>query len=122
MSIRAATREYRLNEWARIVQECNNSGLTIKEFCESKRISKHAYYYRLKKLREAAYERAEQLQKHPQELSAPTFTEVKLSKSPTLSYETGGKLQVEIGPCKISADSGYPVQSLATLIGELVRS
>ena len=122
MNARAATREYRLAQWAQIMQERVESGLKVYEFCESRGIGKDAYYYWLRKLRETACERAGKLQKNTQELSIPSFTEVKLSKSPIAQIESGSKHQIEIGSCKINADAGYPVESLAVLIRELVRS
>ena len=121
MNARIATREYRLTQWAQIMQERATSGLKVYEFCEARGISKDAYYYWLRRLRETASERAEQLQRKPQELALPNFTEVKISESSPVLVKSKGNIQIEIGTCKISADAGYPPESLAAILRELVR-
>ena len=42
---------YRAESWARIIEECSNSGLTKREFCQQRGISEKSYYYWLRKLR-----------------------------------------------------------------------
>ena len=121
MGIRAATRDFRMSQWAQIVQERVDSGLSVDEFCVSIGISRNSYYYRLRKLRETAYERIEQLHQGQREMVVPTFAEVKLPETPSLQFETGRRIQIEIGHCKITADAGYPTQSLTALLRELVR-
>ena len=43
--------EYRVQAWAMLIQECNNSGLTKREFCQQRGISEKSFYYWLRKLR-----------------------------------------------------------------------
>ena len=43
--------EYRAQTWAMLIQECNNSGLTKREFCQQRGISEKSYYYWLRKFR-----------------------------------------------------------------------
>ena len=43
--------EYRAQTWAMLIQECNNSGLTKREFCQQHGISEKSFYYWLRKLR-----------------------------------------------------------------------
>ena len=43
--------EYRAQNWAMLIQECNNSGLTRREFCQQRGISEKSFYYWLRKLR-----------------------------------------------------------------------
>ena len=46
----------RLSQWSEMVREREESGLSIREFCAGKSISPKTYYYRLRKLCEAAIE------------------------------------------------------------------
>ena len=46
--------EYRLQSWAGIIQACQASGLTNREFCAQRGISEKTYYYWLRKLRQTA--------------------------------------------------------------------
>lgn len=43
--------EYRAQSWAMVIQECNSSGLSNREFCRQRGISEKTYYYWLRKLR-----------------------------------------------------------------------
>ena len=54
MNARTAMTEYRLSSWVKMVQDRDSSGLSIKEYSENIGIAPHVYYYRLKKVREAA--------------------------------------------------------------------
>ena len=48
--------EYRMQNWAVLIQECKASGLTNKEFCRQQGISEKSYYYWLRKLRNQVIE------------------------------------------------------------------
>ena len=48
--------EYRKQQWVQIIQECQGSGLSNKEYCRQQGISEKSYYYWLRKLRSAATE------------------------------------------------------------------
>ena len=43
--------EYRAQNWAMVIRECGNSGLSNREFCRQRGISEKTYYYWLRKLR-----------------------------------------------------------------------
>lgn len=43
--------EYWTQTWAMLIQECNSSGLTKREFCQQRGISEKSFYYWLRKLR-----------------------------------------------------------------------
>ena len=42
---------YQAQEWAMLIQECNASGLSKREFCQQRGISEKSFYYWLRKLR-----------------------------------------------------------------------
>lgn len=46
--------EYRLRNWMEIIRECQNSGLSNREFCAQRGIAEKTYYYWLRKVRTAA--------------------------------------------------------------------
>ena len=48
--------EYRKQQWAQIIRECQSSGLSNREYCRQHGISEKSYYYWLRKLRSAATE------------------------------------------------------------------
>ncbi len=54
MDTREVAAEYRLAQWAQTIQARVQSGQSIKEFCASSGISRNAYFYWQRKLREGA--------------------------------------------------------------------
>jgi putative transposase len=54
MDTRKVAKEYRLSQWAQIIQARIESGKSIKDFCEEAGVNKNAYFYWQRKLREAA--------------------------------------------------------------------
>ena len=48
--------EYRKQQWAQIIRECQSSGLSNKEYCRQQGILEKTYYYWLRKLRSEAAE------------------------------------------------------------------
>ena len=64
----AVRNEYRAQTWAMLIQECNNSGLTKREFCQQRGISEKSFYYWLRKLRS---QMAEAARPHLAQLDSP---------------------------------------------------
>ena len=56
MNTQKVAKEFRLNQWSQIIKARNESGKTIKEFCADTGISKNAYFYWQRKLREVSCE------------------------------------------------------------------
>ena len=54
MSTQLATQQYRLNQWAAIIQSRVESGMRVRDFCDQHGLSENAYYYWLRKVRAAA--------------------------------------------------------------------
>ena len=54
MDTKLITRQYRLQKWAKLIAERSDSGLTIQAFCRERGISRNAYFYWLKRVRQAA--------------------------------------------------------------------
>jgi putative transposase len=54
MDTRKVAKEYRLNQWAQIIKARNESGKSVKDFCEDAGVSRNAYFYWQRKLRKAA--------------------------------------------------------------------
>jgi transposase-like protein len=47
--------EYRLQQWAVVIKDCKESGLSIRKYCKNAGIHENTYYYWQKKLRETIY-------------------------------------------------------------------
>jgi len=67
----------RLREWAAQINECNNSGLTVKQWCDGHGINRKTYYNRVRIVREEMLNRIETEDAHPSpdEISQKTYIE-----------------------------------------------
>lgn len=53
--------QVRMNGWAAMVKQRNESGMSVKEWCAANGITQHTYYYRLRQLRKGALEEMKSL-------------------------------------------------------------
>jgi len=122
MNSREFTAEYRMTHWAQLLQERNTSGLSVKDFCMDKGITRNTYFYWQKKLREAACVRLAEGNSKTTDLTVQSFAEVRLpeSSAQTASIQPD-QLCVESGLCRVTAGPGYPIEYLATLLREVLR-
>ena len=58
MNTKLATRQIRLNKWAGIIKAHKASGLTVDEYCKQHNISRSAYFYWLRRIKEEALSQA----------------------------------------------------------------
>ena len=54
MDTKLATTQIRIQQWAAIIHERQESGLKVDDYCEQHGLSRNAYYYWLRKVKEAA--------------------------------------------------------------------
>jgi len=129
MNSREVATQYRMAKWALIIQDCKASGESVKEYCQSRGLSRDSYFSWQRKLREATCEQlvAFQSETAPQGLIPSGFTEVKLrpnhEPSPKSQRQTAlnESLHIEISSVKLRAGASYPAEKLAYLLKELVK-
>ena len=54
MNTKLATSQIRLKNWAAIIQDRKQSGLSVNDYCSQHQLSRDAYYYWLRKVKTAA--------------------------------------------------------------------
>ena len=47
---------FRKEQWKKLILECQNSGMKVEDWCVRHDVTKHAYYYWLRKIREEVCE------------------------------------------------------------------
>lgn len=52
--ITTAKNQFRMEEWAKLIRECQSSGMKVNDWCAANGVTHDAYYYWLRKLRKAA--------------------------------------------------------------------
>ncbi len=100
MNIQKVTTEYRLSQWMQVIQERQSSGQSIKDFCQEKGISKHAYFYWQRQLRKVA---CMELSKRKEENIVSCVPEgwMQLSQG----QEIKSTLNIEVGGCHVTVDA-----------------
>ena len=100
MNIQKITAEYRLSKWTQVIQEQKNSGQTIKDFCREKGISRHAYFYWQRKLRQSA---CMELTKRQEETVVSCIPKgwAQLPQG----EEIKSTLDIEVGDCHVTVDA-----------------
>ena len=94
--------EYRAQTWAMLIQECNNSGLTKREFCQQRGISEKSFYYWLRKLRGQMAEAA-----------GPQL--VQLDSAPVAE----DMLQIQYRGAELKLPAGVDIEAVAVLLRSL---
>lgn len=95
MDTRLATNQIRTQEWAQIIKDRCVSGLKVDEYCELHQLSRHAYYYWLRKVKEAALTEAGFVElKAPSAESLPSTSAVEHATNfvPELTLSVSGVL------------------------------
>ena len=90
--IAEAKKQVKLRNWQMMYSEYQASGQTVRRWCEEKNLSTKTFYYRLRKLREAAI-------KQEQHEIVPVRDSVEEKKAPTAN--TG---VIRINGCGITAE------------------
>lgn len=110
-------------QWAQVIQERKASGENVKEYCQNRGLSRDAYFYWQKKLKEAAYEQLAVMKTAAGEtnlIAATGFAEIKIRDEQSLAPCTGGipggQLTADISGIKVTIDAAYPVDQLACLL------
>ena len=94
--------EYRAQTWAMLIQECNNSGLTKRAFCQQWGISEKNFYYWLRKLRSQMAE-----------ASGPQLVQLE----PTVISDD--MLQIQYRGAELKLPAGVDIETVAALLRSL---
>ena len=90
---------YQAQEWAMLIQECNASGLSKREFCQQRGISEKSFYYWLRKLR-------------TQMVGSVAPQLVQLEPVPTMD----NTLQIQYRGAELKLPAGVDIDAVAALL------
>ena len=96
--------EYRVQQWAAVIRECNASGLSNREFCRQRGITEKTFYYWLRKLRSQMTEAA-----------APQL--VQLEPAPVKIQDD--MLQIQYRGAELKLPAGVDMATVAALLRSL---
>lgn len=128
MDTRMIVADYRLRQWAKIVQECSASGLTIKAYCEEVGIRQHQYYYMKKKLREAACGELATVQSKSPEMATQfkndnpiVWGEVSTKAMTSPTTHVSGSINITRGSWTVTVEPGFDSGTLTEALKAVNR-
>ena len=108
MNTKLATTKIRINEWAVIIKDCKTSGMKVDEYCQQHDISRDAYYYWLRKVKEAALQQA-------------VFIELPIPQNqPIPTTDFAVQMFVKVAGAELGINNETPIE-LLTKILEVIR-
>ena len=102
MNTKLATSRMRRGQWADIIKECKESSLKVDDYCAQHGISRNAYFYWLRKLKEAAFTHS-------------GFVEVRQQVEVSSCYPSP-KLTASLNEIVLGIDENTPMELLANVI------
>lgn len=114
MGAREQTREIRLRQWAEVLQAKQNSGQTVRAFCEENGINEKRYFYWQRKLRDAACRELSVNESKPSAL--PSGWMICETADAKIAATT---LTIDIGGCQIQVDDSVDTELLKRVCAAL---
>ena len=113
-----AAREYRSSQWMQIIRDRNQSGLTIREYCQQNGINQNAYYYWLRIIRHRAIKEENAAIQHQEfveipSLHVPETISDKLPVNPENPEDPGTGLILELKGVQIQVQTSTSMQLLS---------
>ena len=124
MDTRKITTEYRMAHWAGILQERQESGQSVKEYCTNAGMHVNVFYYWQRKLREAAYNKMTEMGAQTTSLTPQGFMEVKLTQlSPSPTHPEISRSQAVVETCgvRVTIGSDYPLEKMTALLRVIIQ-
>lgn len=121
VNTREMAAEYRLSQWAQVLQERAQSGLSIKAYCKQVGICGNTYFYWQRRVRAAAAELVSQEANDPAVCFSEVRTLEKVAYPAAAQASVPGQLQIDVGGVRLTADNTYPVEQLTQLLQALNR-
>ena len=99
--------QFRHEQWAKLITDCQSSGLKVDDWCEKNHVSRHAYYYWLRKIRKKAYDSI--LPAIPKQNSAVTFAKVEVQ---THKPDTVAAIIIHLSSATLEVREGTSQQTI----------
>ncbi|WP_342756270.1 IS66 family insertion sequence element accessory protein TnpA [Kineothrix sedimenti] len=112
------THKMRLARWSKLIQKCNVSGLSKKQWCEQNQVDEKQFYYWQRRVREEAY--TIQASMAPTDLSTGFVEVPNVIKTAEPKYECGSSsATIHVNGCMIEIADSASDAFLRRLIGAL---
>ena len=121
MDTRKVAQDYRRSKWAEIMRDRQESGLSVRTYCNQHDIKECTYYYWQQKLREAACEQLLPINTTASIVPAG-WAKCNVAEANTSnSYSSNTSINVAVGQFKISISQKNDIELLSEVCRALVR-
>jgi len=123
MKVQKAVLNIQMQEWLRQIQNCQESGLSISDWCKINGINTKTYYFRRRRVREEMLEGAETSgalvlsNNHPAKMETPVFAAIPATKMN--NYMTAATVQIGTYIAEIS--NGADLDTIEGVLRTLSR-
>lgn len=107
---------FRMQQWGNLIQDYQNSGLKLDEWCKQNHVTRNAYYYWLRKIREHACQTVSSVEL-PQ-VERMHFAKVEFENTNTIS----SAVVVHLPYATLEIKDGTSTQTIEAVITALKRS
>jgi len=128
MDTKAVTTDYRLQQWAEILQRQKESGYNIRKYCKEAGIKEHIYYYWQRKLREAACKELSKVQNDMKGLtpsrnrSPVMWAGVDMNTLHTTDIPTGNNIKICRDGWTVTIEPGFDTGTLTEALKAVNRA
>lgn len=126
MTVSKTLRQMRLREWSKQIIDCENSGISVSEWCERNGVGYKNYYYRKRRVREELLDSAESSgnslvvqDRICKEISGTIFAAVPASAGVSSGY--GMAATVQIGTYTAEIKNGADMETIEGVLRTLSR-
>lgn len=102
---------FRQEQWEKLITDCQSSGLKVDDWCEKNQISRHAYYYWLRRIRKKACESMQPAL--PAQNTPVVFTKVELQAHQPI---TASAIIIHLPTATLEVRDGTSQQTIETVL------
>ena len=113
MDTKQIAHEVRLRQWANVLRERKDSGLSIRRWCRENSVGEKTYYYWQRKLRESVCAKVAGIPEPPQ--VPATFAQIQMPAQKA----SDGKLIIRIGGAEVEIQGDMPAATIEAVLGAL---
>lgn len=106
-----AKNKFRLEQWTKLIKACQSSGMKIDDWCNANGVTHHAYYYWLRKVREAACHELAIVDDSPNE---PVVLKKLTVQTPAL--DTRAAVIIRLGNATVEINEGTSQQTIQAVL------
>jgi hypothetical protein len=123
LKVKKAMQSIQMQEWLRQIHDCQQSGLSVTEWCSINGINTKTYYFRRRRVREELLEEAESIgslilsNSQPSQSETPVFASI---PAPNLSSSTVAAT-VQIGAYITEINNGADLETVDGVLRTLSR-